>query len=81
MATLTIKNIPDTLYQDLKEQALSNHRSLNKEVIVSLERSVHKSHNYSRAILLNARALRIRENSTIQLTNPVINKAKQQGRL
>lgn len=81
MATLTIKNIPDTLYQELKQQAMSNHRSLNKEAIVSLERSVHKMVNSSQVILSKARALRIKENSTIQLTDDIINTAKERGRL
>ena len=36
MATLTIKNMHVALYQDLKHQAMLNHRSLNSEAIVSL---------------------------------------------
>ena len=39
MVTLTIKNIPEELYQRLKIQAKNNHRSINKEVITIIERS------------------------------------------
>ena len=37
MATLSIKNVPDTLVKRLKSQAATNRRSLNREVIAMLE--------------------------------------------
>ncbi|MBC7789767.1 MAG: Arc family DNA-binding protein [Anaerolineae bacterium] len=40
MATLTIKNLPDTLYQRLKAQAEENRRSMNSEAILAVERAV-----------------------------------------
>ena len=43
--TLTLKNIPDALYERLKSAAESHRRSLNSEAIVCLE-----------AVLLPARA-------------------------
>jgi antitoxin FitA len=36
-ATLTLKNIPDAVYQKLKHAAESHRRSLNSEAIVCLE--------------------------------------------
>ena len=81
MATLTIKNIPDALYQDLKQQAKLNHRSLNSEAIVSLALVVNKKTASAQNILLKARALRVEENTISDLTDEVINNAKQQGRL
>lgn len=35
--TLTLKNIPDAVYQKLKTSAETNRRSLNSEAIVCLE--------------------------------------------
>jgi plasmid stability protein len=35
--TLTLKNIPDVVYESLKSAAAANRRSLNSEVIVCLE--------------------------------------------
>lgn len=35
--SLTLKNIPDDIYECLKASAQKNHRSLNSEVIVCLE--------------------------------------------
>ena len=37
MATITLKNIPNDLHQRLKERATRHHRSLNSEIIASLE--------------------------------------------
>ena len=39
MATLTIKNIPDDLYEELKQRAATNRRSINNEVIMLIERA------------------------------------------
>ena len=36
MATLTLKNVPDDLYQKLKAQAVAHRRSLNQEAIAQL---------------------------------------------
>lgn len=41
MKSLVIKNIPDELHTRLKRNAQLNHRSLNKEIIAVLERSVY----------------------------------------
>lgn len=38
MTSLTIKNIPDELYERLKQSAAANRRSINNEVIYYLER-------------------------------------------
>ncbi len=38
MPALTIKNIPDDLYNELKHVAEQHHRSINSEVIVCLKR-------------------------------------------
>ncbi len=35
--TLTLKNIPDEIYERLKASAAEHHRSLNSEAIVCLE--------------------------------------------
>ncbi len=37
MATITLKNIPDDLYEQLKRQARSHRRSVNSELICCLE--------------------------------------------
>ncbi len=60
MATLTIKNIPDELYRELKRTAEQHRRSLNSEVIVCLERSLQRAGSDASSILARARELRTR---------------------
>jgi plasmid stability protein len=40
MATITVKGIPDELYQRLKVAAEASHRSVNSEIITRIERSL-----------------------------------------
>ncbi len=37
---LTLKGVPDEVYERLKEAAAANHRSLNSEIIATLEARV-----------------------------------------
>lgn len=37
MATITLKNVPDDLYESLKRQAQAHRRSVNSELIHCLE--------------------------------------------
>ena len=43
MPALTIKNIPESLYQQLKNAAELHRRSINSEVIVCLEKTLAAS--------------------------------------
>ena len=40
MPALTIKNIPDTIYEQLKTAAELHRRSINSEVLIYLERAL-----------------------------------------
>ena len=40
MATIVIKNLPETLHLQLKERARRHHRSLTKEAIALIESAV-----------------------------------------
>ncbi|PWQ93999.1 DNA-binding protein [Leucothrix arctica] len=40
MPTITIKNIPEELYEALKSTAENHHRSINSEVIIRLEQAL-----------------------------------------
>ena len=41
MASLTLKNLPDTILKRLRRQAERQHRSVNREAIAILEAAVH----------------------------------------
>ena len=38
-AAITLKNVPDEIYEKLKAAAAAHHRSVNKEVIACLEQA------------------------------------------
>ena len=58
--TLTLKNIPDAVYQGLKTSAELHRRSLNSEAIVCLESVVLPSRVDPEERIARARALRAR---------------------
>ena len=55
---LTLKNIPDEVYQRLKAAAEANRRSLNSEAIVRLESALLTGRRTAAEHLLRARELR-----------------------
>ncbi len=79
MATLTIKNIPDEIYNQLKQQAILHRRSLNKEVIISLEQALHKKQINPNVIMTKARKLRAKT-TKFHLTEKILKTAKDKGR-
>ena len=56
--TITLKNIPDDVYDRLRESAAMNKRSLNNEAIVCLESALMPGHLAPAARLERIRALR-----------------------
>lgn len=79
MATITVKNIPDDLYELLKRSAESNRRSINSEIIVCIERQVSSQRRDVEEILQRARALRGLTGAA-PITQSQFDEAKQAGR-
>jgi plasmid stability protein len=79
MPTLTIKNLPDDVYRRLKERAGREHRSLNREIILCLERAVHAEELDVDAWLAQAAKLRRRYKGP-PLTDARIRGDKRRGR-
>ena len=67
MTTITLKNIPDELYTQLKESAAKHRRSVNSEVIFWLERMLATPAIDVEATLTRARQLR--EEAAIYITS------------
>jgi antitoxin FitA len=79
MPAITLKNIPDSLYAQLKVAANLHHRSLNREIIYCVERTLgtHKI-NVSEHIEI---AKKLREKTAqYTLTNQELSNIKNQGR-
>ena len=78
MATLTIKNLPDELYEKIKTSAAVNRRSINQEVIFLIEQVLAANAVGQETTLEEVRALR--EKLGIYVTDEEINQAKNEGR-
>ena len=78
MATVTIKNLPDDLYELIKKNAASNYRSINGEIIFRLERSLKQK---KEADKLLQRIENLQKTAQIpELTQDVLKKARETGR-
>ena len=56
MATLTLRNVPDELYERLKADATRNRRSLNQEAIAQLEQTAPRPRTSEEMIAIMRRA-------------------------
>ena len=80
MPTLTIKGMPDALYQELKRRASEHRRSLNSEILVALERAVATSPLDVHAELARAQAVRERLQHVPPVTEEWLRAAKDRDR-
>jgi plasmid stability protein len=80
MATLTIKNIPDAVYEQLKQRAARHRRSVNSEIIVCLETVLGSRSVDPDTFLTSLRALR-ETISSVFVTEEDLRTAKEEGRL
>ena len=78
MSNLSLKNVPEKLHNQLREQAAANHRSVNREAIAALEWAVIAKPADVSEILREARKVRARVKGT--LSTQELNKWKRQGR-
>lgn len=79
MPSLTIKNIPDDLYQQIKQSATTHRRSINSELIVGLEKVFLPTCNSPAKHI--AAAQEIREAlAAYQFDTEDIQRAKEDGR-
>lgn len=75
---ITIRDIPDDVYEKLKHQADVHHRSINSQVIVYLKMMV-QSHRRDPAQII-AQAKKIKKKAKGTLTIQQIQEAIDQGR-
>jgi len=78
MATITLKNIPEQLYQKLKKRAAQHYRSLNSEVIVCLQNTLGSKQVDPDILVERARVLRTSISG--KLTDKDLSSLKNQGR-
>ena len=80
MATITLKNIPDELYQKIKITAKRNNRSINGEIISWLKIGLDILDKPSADEVI-AKARDFRAKIKVRLTEEEIKNAKETGRL
>jgi len=78
MTTITLKNVPPAVHKKLKTLAKVHGRSLNKEIITTLEYSLHGSRMDSDSIQQHASA--VRESMGVYLTQDTLSDMKNAGR-
>ena len=78
MPNVTIKDLPVGLHERLKENAKTNRRSLNAEVITLLEAAVEPRRINVDELLAAARS--VRSQVKRELSDQEINRMKRQGR-
>ena len=79
MPNITLKNIPDDLYLHLRQSAGANHRSINSEIIVCMERAFRSQRVSVEALLTRARELRGKTRKH-PISDAKFTKAKAAGR-
>lgn len=80
MATLTIKNLPDTLYALLKEKAAQHRRSINSEAILAVERAVAGQASAAPEEILSALRNARGRISQVYVTDSALQHARSSGR-
>lgn len=78
MANLTVKDLPDDLYEKLKSQAHANRRSIAAEVTVLLERALGERVIEEKE--LHRRAKQLRDRASSHLSEETRQKAVRRGR-
>jgi plasmid stability protein len=79
MTTVTVKNIPDLLYEQLKQTAQLHRRSINSEIIVCIEQAMGGQPIDLERTLARAQVLR-EKTSAYPISDEAFNAAKTAGR-
>lgn len=80
MPTITLKNIPENLYRQLKKSAKQQRRSLNSEVIYRLEHSLASKRQDPAEFLAKADKAREKTARYVIITEDGIKSAREKGR-
>lgn len=79
MATITLKNIPDPIYNTLKQLAIDNRRSINSEIINLIEKATKSSKIDPNQHVVLARSFREKSKHHL-IDDAKLNEIKNEGR-
>lgn len=80
MANITVRGIPDDIYEKLKEVAERRHRSLNQEIVHRLEASVRAPAVDPDEHLERVRATRRGLGDRASIDDELLEQARSEGR-
>lgn len=80
MVTITLRNVPNKLYTQLKQAAKSNNHSINDEIISCLEKAIQNNQLSPDIIIAQARKLR-EQTTGFLISDNDFTEAKKTGRL
>ena len=79
MPSITVKNIPDSTYETLKQIAAARHRSINSEIVYLIEQATTSKPFDPEQHIIFAREARTKTKHFL-LTEDMVNQAKTEGR-
>lgn len=79
MTTMTLKNIPEPLYERLKQSAAMHRRSLNSEILFCLEEILAPRKRIASELVAKAREVR-EKTAHYKLETDELNRARHTGR-
>ena len=79
MRAITVKGIPDDLYERLKKRARDERRSINGEILICIERALDEVHIHTGSVREVAAEYRAKTRR-FPLNDSIIDRAKNEGR-
>mgnify|MGYP006286246073 CR=1 FL=1 len=80
MADITVRGIPDEVYERLKQEAERRHRSLNQEIVHRIEASVRAPAVDPEEHLERIRATRRELGDGVRIDDALLERARSEGR-
>jgi len=79
MPSITIKNVPDEIYDKIKENAALNYRSINSEILYCLNKALNPKTINSEKIIAHVEEMQAKYKLT-PLTEQILTNSKNSGR-
>ena len=80
MPNITVRDIPDGVYQKIKENAIANKRSINSEILYGLEQNYRPRRRNKEEVLARIALVRSKTKDRVYLSDEHIQTAKNEGR-
>ncbi|MFC2129834.1 Arc family DNA-binding protein [Bacteroidota bacterium] len=79
MAAITLKNIPENLYKQIKKSAKDNYRSINNEILFHIKLAIERRRINQKSLISRIEKLQSKLKMP-ELTDDLLAEAKNKGR-